>query len=447
MKSPAPTPQTAPTHLGGIVRELGPGLIISANIVGAGELIVTTALGAEVGFTLLWFILFGCFIKVFLQVELGRYTILSGRSTLQAFNGIPGPRAWVSWLVWAWLLMFLATFFQVSGMVGGVAQAVNLSGAQIGTAPLAIVITGACAALLIFGSYRFIERFSTIMVAGFTVLTFIAVGSLYWTPYAITWEQLAGGLSLQLPANFLLAFAAFGVIGMGASELIYYPYWCLEKGYARHVGENDGSEAWQERAQGWIRVLKWDAWVSMAFYTLATVAFYLLGAAILHGRGIPIENATMMENLSNLYSTSFGDVGLWLFILGSIVVLFSTIFIATASNGRLAADLLGLLKWVDLSEERRRRRIIRIVCVALPILYCALFLSLSQPVTLVTVGAVAQALMLPFLCLMALYYLYRETPPALRPSKVWIGFLWLSASLMTTVGCYQVYRQVMTQSG
>ena len=32
---------------------LGPGLILSASIVGSGELIVTTALGAEVGFALL----------------------------------------------------------------------------------------------------------------------------------------------------------------------------------------------------------------------------------------------------------------------------------------------------------------------------------------------------------------------------------------------------------
>ena len=34
---------------------------------------------------------------------------------------------------------------------------------------------------------------------------------------------------------FTVAFAAFGIIGVGASELIYYPYWCLEKGYASFV--------------------------------------------------------------------------------------------------------------------------------------------------------------------------------------------------------------------
>ena len=41
---------------------------------------------------------------------------------------------------------------------------------------------------------------------------------------------------------------------MGAAELITYPYWCLEKGYGKFTGKNDGSKAWQERAAGWMRL-------------------------------------------------------------------------------------------------------------------------------------------------------------------------------------------------
>ena len=66
--------QEAPTTFNGIRKQLGPGLIISANIVGSGELIVTTKLGADVGFIMLWFIT-GCLLKVFVQLELGRYDI------------------------------------------------------------------------------------------------------------------------------------------------------------------------------------------------------------------------------------------------------------------------------------------------------------------------------------------------------------------------------------
>jgi Mn2+/Fe2+ NRAMP family transporter len=39
------------------LRFLGPGFILSASIVGSGELIATTALGAKAGFTAFWVII------------------------------------------------------------------------------------------------------------------------------------------------------------------------------------------------------------------------------------------------------------------------------------------------------------------------------------------------------------------------------------------------------
>ncbi|MEQ9069288.1 MAG: Nramp family divalent metal transporter [Gimesia chilikensis] len=82
----------APTSFGGIVRRLGPGLIVAGSIVGSGELIATTKTGAQAGIALLWLIIVGCLIKVFVQIELGRYSISRGETTLQALNHVPGPR-------------------------------------------------------------------------------------------------------------------------------------------------------------------------------------------------------------------------------------------------------------------------------------------------------------------------------------------------------------------
>ena len=75
------------------IRQIGPGLILAASIVGTGELINTTGLGAKAGFSLLWLILLSCVIKVFVQVELGRYAITHGKTTLAAFDTLPGPEA------------------------------------------------------------------------------------------------------------------------------------------------------------------------------------------------------------------------------------------------------------------------------------------------------------------------------------------------------------------
>ena len=92
-----------PATLAGTVRQIGPGLILAASIVGTGELINTTGLGAKAGFALLWLILLSCVIKVFVQVELGRYAITHGKTTLAAFDTLPGPKLGTSWICWLWL--------------------------------------------------------------------------------------------------------------------------------------------------------------------------------------------------------------------------------------------------------------------------------------------------------------------------------------------------------
>lgn len=438
----APTPVSPPTRFSAILRQLGPGLIISANIVGSGELIVTPKLGAEHGISLLWFVLLGCLIKVFVQIELGRYAVARGGTTLEALNEIPGPRLLVSWLVWLWLLMFVATFFQVAGMLGGLASIFALAGLPIDTRLVATVIAIVTAVLLVVGRYRLVEFLATVLVAAFTICTIVAVGALQSTPFALTGAQLAEGFSFNLPSKFTVAFAAFGIIGVGAAELIYYPYWCLEKGYARHVGPADGSAARLDRARGWLRVLRIDAWTSCVIYTLATLSFFALGATVLHQKGIIVADREMISALSHMYSETFGAWSLPVFLVGAFAVLFSTVFVSTASNTRLIADALVLFRAIRPATEEARRRAITWGCALVPLAWLTIYLLWGEPVQLVLVGAIAQGLMLPFLGGAAVWLHYRRTEPGLRSGLFWQVLLVLSALCFAVMGGYQVAKRL-----
>ncbi len=261
-----------PHTLGRAIRQIGPGLVLAASIVGTGELINTTSLGAKAGFSLLWLILFSCVIKVFVQVELGRYAITTGKTTLAAFDALPGPRLGVSWLCWLWLFMMLTTQAQIAAMEGTVGQAAHMAfpAASQAVADLAGAIvpswgtylssreeyfwagvtTMAAILLLLSGGYRRLEKITTVLVAAVTLFTVASVLILQWTNFRITLHQLKEGFALAMPpAAVALAFSAFGITGVGASELFAYPYWCIEKGYARHAGARSDDEAWA-RAQG-----------------------------------------------------------------------------------------------------------------------------------------------------------------------------------------------------
>src|SRR6478609_7814957 len=124
---PADKIQEPPRTFFRAIRQIGPGLILAASIVGTGELINTTSLGARAGFSLLWLILLSCVIKVFVQVELGRYAITHGKTSLAAFDTVPGPRLGASWICWLWLLMTLGTQFQIAAMEGTVGQVAHMA--------------------------------------------------------------------------------------------------------------------------------------------------------------------------------------------------------------------------------------------------------------------------------------------------------------------------------
>ncbi|HEX7450340.1 MAG TPA: hypothetical protein VF306_22460, partial [Pirellulales bacterium] len=123
---PADALREPPATLWQALRQIGPGIILAGSIIGTGELLLTTGLGADHGFTFLWLILFSCVVKVFVQVELGRYAISSGKPTLGALDALPGPRLGTNWMVWWWFGMLLATIFQLGAMAGGVGQALHL---------------------------------------------------------------------------------------------------------------------------------------------------------------------------------------------------------------------------------------------------------------------------------------------------------------------------------
>jgi manganese transport protein len=432
-----------PVTLASAFRRIGPGMVLAAAIVGSGEVIATTSLAAQVGFAALWIVLLSCAIKPVVQGELGRYTIATGHTALDGFNRMPGPRAGVSWLVWAWAAMVLLTLLQVGGMYGGVGQVLN----ALWPAVPVNVWVGICLAftlgVLLGGGYARIERLALVKVALFTLLTVCAAAVLLRRPGAITGADLAEGLRLHLPAAGLAtAIAVFGITGVGATELVMYPYWCIEKGYARFVGPSDGSEAWVARARGWIRVMHLDIACSLAIYTMATVAFYLLGAGVLHRLGIVPAARDTVAVLSQIYTQTLGDWVLWIFYIGIVVTLYGTIFAATAAHSRMFSDAVRMLGAYAREDGASRLRWRNRFIVALATIPALLYWFLESPVQMVVAGGIAQALMLPLIGIAAIRLRHVDLPEELRPSWFTTFVLWASTAVMLGFASYYVWSRL-----
>ncbi|GAA4449827.1 Nramp family divalent metal transporter [Novipirellula rosea] len=511
-----PSTVDPPTRLFSILRCIGPGLIVAGSIVGSGELIATTKTGAEAGFSLLWLIILGCVVKVFAQIEFGRYAIVSGKTTLRALDEVPGPRirGRGNWLVWYWVLMWIASISQLGGIVGGVGQSLAISlpltaqGAdyneiadaetllqfqryapddidvdvsaaqqQIATskqayrdrhqdaapedisapndaAIWATVVALITSVVLWVGRYGLIQSLSTILVTSFTLLTITNLFFLQDQPdFRVSLSEFFSGLKFHLPASegqgasetarpIGTALATFGIIGVGAAELVVYPYWCLEKGYARFVGTDDGSPEWLRRATGWMRVMRVDAWGAMLVYTFATIIFYLLGAAILHRVGLNPEKDNMVRTLAVMFVPVFSEWASAIFLFGAFAVLYSTYFVANASHARTFSDAMCVVGLIG-DDPQTREKWIRWLSGAFPLLCLLIYLAFPAPAQLVLLSGVAQGVMLPMLAAAALYFRYHRSRAELTPGVLWDIMLWLSAAAMLVTGAWTVAEKFL----
>jgi Mn2+/Fe2+ NRAMP family transporter len=421
-------------------RYLGPGIILSANIVGAGELIATTALGAKVGFVTLWVIIVGCVIKVALQLEFGRHAINSGETSMTAMNLLPGPKLGrANWSIWAWLAILSLKLLQGGGIVGGVAIVLNIAFPGVSIISWTLLVALSTALLVFKGYYKTIEKACVVMIVMFAFLTLACVVFLQLTPYAVSWADIFEGFRFRLPAASLgIAIAAFGLTGVGGDEIMFYNYWCIEKGYAAYTGPQNGTKEWVNRARGWIKVMYMDALLSMVIYTSVTAAFYFLGAAILHGRGGVPEGFEMVNTLSRMYTETLGPWAKGIFLLGAFVVLYSTMFAGTASLTRIAGDAVGQTGLYNFRDPKTRATVISIIAFAVPAIWSVLFLLIKAPVLMVTVGGIATSVLLLLVIFAAIHFRYRRLSRELTPGRFYDVWLWISIMAITFIGIYGV---------
>jgi manganese transport protein len=416
---------------------LGPSIIIAAAVVGTGELIVAPRLGATVGLGALWIVILGCMVKVLLQEELGRHTILTGDTTLEALDRVPGPRWRLSWAGWALPLLIIAGNIQMGGILVSMVQTMGLMGIPGHTLVLAALVSAGTAVLLVFGRYGLIESTSGILVAGFTLLTLLALVFLQRTEDAVSVAALVEGLKFKLPEKGLAdAIAVFGITGIGTSELIFYPYWCLEKGYAKDLkaGIVEDPSLIKRRILG----MRIDISAAVLIYTFSTMAFFILGAAILHGRQDVPAGLDMIQTLSQMYTRTFGQWVFVIFLIGAMVVLFSTFLVAMATWARLIADIGR--RFVQKPEAFQHRKVVNWSIGLLATIYVFMVAGFTgTPQWLILGGAVVQTILLPVFAI-AILLVRQQRAPEYRPGAVFNAALYLSVAVIVVAAVFALSR-------
>lgn len=420
------------------LRQLGPSVVISGSIIGSGELVLTSSLGAAAGFTLLWWVLLACWSKSLVQAELARYVVLSGDTYLRALNRIPGRLSVsgrpVSWTLWFSLLSFLPGLVGMGGILGGAGQALSLMFPAANSLLTTLALSLLTSAILYSGSYVRLERLMLAMVSLFTLATLASLIAMQFTPFRISWPDLSQGLMFRFPAEYLvLGLAVYGATGVNSAEISTYSYWCIEKGYAAYVGSDTSDPDRARRAKGWLRVLQLDVWITLAILTCATLPFYLLGAGVLHATGRNPQGLDTVRVLSEMFTQTLGIGSLWLFGGAAFCILFSSAVAGFGGSARLLPDYLIEFGLLDRGHLHARRAWIRAYGTLAPIVGLAAYLLVRDPLVLLSIGALAGALLLPIQSGSTLWLQDRRLDARFRPSPVARWSLWATFALQAVL--------------
>lgn len=303
---------------------LGPGILVAATGVGAGDLATAAFTGSKVGLTVLWAIVLGAFFKFVLNEGLTRWQLATGSTVLEGAMSHLGRTAQSIFLIYflAWSFMVAAALMSACGAA---AQAIFPLTTDPVTGKIIYGILHSLLGLLLvyWGGYRLFEKLMAFCI-GLMFFTVITTAILLKPE----WQQVINGLMLpslpQSQEELTWTIALMGGIG-GTVTILSYGYWIREKG---RLTPKDLSACRLDLATGYIMT------------ALFGIAMIIIG----HSIQVEGSGAGLIINLADRLLIDIGPIGKWLFLIGAWGAIFSSLLGVWQSVPYLFADLWRLIQ-------------------------------------------------------------------------------------------------------
>jgi Mn2+/Fe2+ NRAMP family transporter len=370
---PSPSPPHRPVEL---LRIIGPGLVVAATGVGAGDLVAAAKAGATYGLPVLWAVLVGSGLKFALAEGVARWQLSTGTTVLEGWVRLFGRPVQVLFLVYLLLWTFV---------VGGALMAATglVAHALIPALPVAAwgVLHALAAFLFVWvGGYLAFEA-AMKWAVGAMFVAIVGTAALQAPPLA---ETLAGLVVPRVPGgSTLLVLGMIGGVG-GTVTLLSYNYWIRERGW---------------EGPSWIRGVRLDLATGYVLTGLFGVALVVLAGEVLHPRGIRITGSAGVLEMAGVLGHRFGRAGELVLLAGFWAAVATSMFGVWQGVPYLFADYVALVRsrgrtaGAKISPRDRQYRWYLLFLTFPPMT----LLAIGKPVWLVVGYAFAGALFMPFL--------------------------------------------------
>lgn len=288
---------------------LGPGIITAALVFGPSKMTITSKLGADYGYDLLWIVVVAIFFMTIFTIIGAKIGVASQQSLLSTIRLKWGNAAAIAVGLG---IFFVTTSFQAGNSIGvGIAV-----GEATGTSHILWIIVfnvlGIC--LLFFRAfYKVLENLMIFLVA---LMLFAFVTTLFFAKPSIA--GIGGGLVPELPngsIGLVIAFFAscFSIVGA-----FYQSYLVQER----------------IKINPEIKEKKSHSITGIVILGIMSAIVMICAAAVLNTKGIKVNNAS---DMARALEPLFGSAAATFFLVG----LFGASFSSLVGNATVGGALLG----------------------------------------------------------------------------------------------------------
>lgn len=300
---------------------IGPGLLVAATGVGAGDLATSALAGHHIGLTAIVAIVIGGWLKFFLNEGLARWQLSTATTLLDgALSGFGGL---VTWLFLIYLIIWSYTVGVALISASGAAFYAIFpvfENARIGKIVFGVVLSMVGWGLVKIGGFKVFEKLMSVAVALMVFAVFYSVFQLDYThEVSFSWIPTKQDISWYV--------AVLGGVG-GTVTVLCYGYWIKES----------------KRDLSNLKETRLDLGLSYFITVLLGVCMVVIGTTIEVSGG----GSGLLINLANQLDQQAGSFSGWVFRLGAFAAIFSSLLGVWQSVPYLFIDTLqGLKKEVN----------------------------------------------------------------------------------------------------
>lgn len=375
------------------LKKLGPGLLFAGSAVGVSHLVQSTKAGANFGFGLIWALVLINMIK-FPFFEFGpRYAAATGENLLEGYKKLGKV------FLKVYAVLSFATMFTIQAAVtivtAGIASSLFKNSLNIQSWTLIILFF--CLLILIFGKFKFLDKFMKIIIIILSFSTIIAVVNAFFNlDYGTNWTQIFPSSNEDI--IFLIAFMGWMPAPLDVS--IWQSIWVIEK--QKSSSDFNKNSIMQDFNIGYIGTF------------LLAIGFLFLGSLVMFGTETKLSNDGSIFSLQliKMYSKNLGD---WSYLLIGIAA-FTTMFSTTLTT--LDASPRVMNKSIELISEKKIKNgynywIIILISGTIFIF----FFYLSEMGSLIKIATVLSFLTAPIYAIMNYLLIFsKHTPKNFKPS-------------------------------